>query len=304
MSVASQPQVPLSHAKQIDAVVETSKAVRLGKEQRWGTPHLCSPFIILWRYRDLIVQMVQREVVSRYRGSVLGMAWSFLTPLFLLAIYTFVFGFVLRVRWGTGAHSQAESVLMLFTGLIVYWLFSECVNRAPGLVVTNVNYVKKVIFPLEILPWVAVGSALFNAAMNLLVLLLFAVVLRASLPWTVLLLPLIFLPLVMFTLGLSWGLASLGVFLRDIGQTITLMTTALLFISPVLYPVSAVPASVQPFLYVNPLTFIVEQTREVLLWGRLPHWQDFGLYLLGSLVVAWLGLLWFHKTRRGFADVL
>lgn len=304
MSVVTQPRAPLSNAHQIDAVVETSNAVRLRKRRGKETLGPFSPFVILWRYRDLIVQMAKREVVSRYRGSVLGILWSFLTPLFMLAIYTFVFGFVLRVRWGTEVHSQAESALILFAGLIVYWLFTECVNRAPGLVVNNVNYVKKVIFPLEILPWVAMGSALFNAAMNILVLLLFSLVLRESLPWTVLLLPLIFLPLVMFTMGLSWGLASLGVFLRDIGQTITLVTTALLFVSPVLYPVSAVPVPVQPFLYVNPLTFIVEQTRAALLWGKQPHWQGLGIYLLSSVVVAWLGLLWFHKTRRGFADVL
>jgi lipopolysaccharide transport system permease protein len=222
----------------------------------------------------------------------------------MLAIYTFVFGIVLQVRWGQEIGNQAEFALILFAGLIVHSLFAECVNRAPGLILSNVNYVKKVVFPLEILPWVAMGSALFHLTMSIGVLLLFYVSVYHAFPWTIVTLPLVLLPLTLLTMGLAWFLASCGVFLRDVGQTVGLLTTALLFMSPVLYPVSSVPEFFRIYLFLNPLTFIIEQTRAVLLWGRMPNWGGLGVYLVCSLVVAWLGLLWFQKTRRGFADVL
>jgi lipopolysaccharide transport system permease protein len=248
--------------------------------------------------------MIKREVIGRYRGSILGILWSFLTPLVTLAIYSFVFGFVMRVRWRAESQSQIESSLILFAGLVVYGLFAECVTRAPGLIVSHTNYVKKVIFPLEILPWVNMGAALFHALMSLLVILVFTLGVYGALPWTVITLPVILFPFVLLTMGLCWFLASLGVFLRDMQQTVGLLTNALLFLSPVLYPISSVPASVHMLLFANPLTFVVEQVRGALLWGDLPHWPGLGWYSLGSVVIAWLGLWWFQKTRRGFADVL
>lgn len=258
----------------------------------------------LWRHRNLIRQMSTREVMSRYRGSTLGLLWSFFHPLVMLAIYTFIFSVVFQARWGRPIESHAEFALILFAGLVVYSLFAECVNRAPGLIVSNTNYVKKVIFPLEILPWVAMGSALFHATVSLGVLLLFQLALYHTIPWTVVTLPVILLPLILFTLGLCWFLASCGVFLRDVGQTVGLLTTALMFLSPVLYPVSALPESFRWYLLLNPLTFLIEQTRGVLLWGTLPNWAGLGMYAIGGLLVAWLGLLWFQNTRQGFADVL
>jgi len=266
--------------------------------------HPFSPFVIVWRYRELIWQMTKREVIGRYRGSILGVLWSFLTPLCMLAIYSFVFGFVMHVRWRAESPSQIESSLILFAGLVVYGLFAECVTRAPGLIVSNTNYVKKVIFPLEILPWVIIGAALFHALMSLIVLFIFTIGVYGTLPWTVVTLPVIVLPFVLLTVGLCWFLASLGVFLRDINQTVGLFTTALLFLSPVLYPSSSVPASIHLLLLVNPLTFVVEQVRDALLWGHVPHWSGLGCYFIGSVVIAWFGLWWFQKTRRGFADVL
>jgi len=278
--------------------------VRYPKERERHTAHPLPVFLSLWRFRDLIWQMSKREVISRYRGSTLGLLWSFFHPLFMLTIYTFVFSVVFQARWGKEIHNQAEFALILFAGLIVYSLFAECVNRAPGLVLGNANYVKKVVFPLEILPWIAMGSALFHAAVSIGVLLLFQLALYFSLPWTVLTLPLVLFPLILFTVGISWFLASCGVFLRDVGQTVGLLTTALLFLSPVLYPFSALPESFRHYLLLNPLTFIIEQARDVLLWGKMPHWAGLGLYSLCSLLVAWLGLVWFQKTRKGFADVL
>jgi ABC-type polysaccharide/polyol phosphate export systems, permease component len=148
------------------------------------------------------------------------------------------------------------------------------------------------------------GSALFHAAVSISVLLGVYVGLYRALSWMVLTLPVVLFPLVLLTMGLSWFLASCGVFLRDVGQTVGLLTTALLFMSPVFYPVAALPEPFRPYLWLNPLTFIIEQARDVLLWGRLPNWQGLGIYCVCSLLVAWLGLWWFEKTRVGFADVL
>lgn len=256
-----------------------------------------------WTHRALIGQMVRREVIGRYRGSFLGLLWSFVTPLLMLAVYTFVFSVVFQGRWGAGSENRFEFALVLFTGLVVFNLFSECVSRAPGLILANVNYVKKVIFPLEILPWVALGAALFHALASLTVLMLF-LAMATSLPWTVALLPVVLFPLLPLIMGLSWLLASLGVFIRDIGQFMGMLMTALLFMSPVFYPASALPENMRGWLYLNPLTFIIEQAREVAIWGRLPDWSGLLLYLGFAMLAAWAGLAWFQKTRKGFADVL
>lgn len=172
------------------------------------------------------------------------------------------------------------------------------------LIITNVSYVKKVVFPLEILTWVSLGSALFHAAISMVVWLAFYAMINSSLHWTVLLLPLVLFPLVMFTMGISWFLAALGVYLRDVGQTVGIITTILMFLSPVFFPVASLPAEYQPLIYANPLTFIIEQARDVLVWGKLPDWYMLGFYALASVIVSWLGFAWFQKTRRGFADVL
>ncbi len=258
-----------------------------------------------WRHRHLIWQMARREVIGRYRGSVLGLLWSFFNPLLMLAVYTFVFSVVFQARWGQGeSGGRAEFAIILFAGLIVFNLFAEVINRAPGLIVSHANYVKKVVFPLEILPVVAAGSALFHTLVSLAVLLLAFALIHHSLPWTVLLFPVVLLPLVVLTIGLAWFLASLGVFLRDVAQTVGILTTALLFLSPIFFPASALPEMIRPFLFLNPLALVIEQTREVLIWGRVPDWLGLALYGVISLMVAGAGLLWFQKTRKGFADVL
>lgn len=261
-------------------------------------------FRSFWHHRGLIVQMTKREVIGRYRGSVLGLLWSFFHPILMLAVYTFVFSVVFKARWGMGSESKTEFALLLFAGLIVHALFAECVNRAPTLMVGNTNYVKKVVFPLEILPWISLGSALFHAGVSVVVLVLFYVTVNLSVNWTVLLLPIVLFPLALLTIGVSWFLASIGVYLRDVGHTISIVTTVMLFLSPVLYPVSALPDKYQILLYINPLTFIIEQARHLLIWGNLPSWGGLGAYTVFSLIAAWLGLFWFQKTRKGFADVL
>lgn len=266
-----------------------------------------SPFQIfssLISHRQLIWAMTRREVIGRYRGSVMGILWSFLNPVLMLAVYTFVFSVVFNARWGGGGESKTEFAVVLFAGMIVYSLFAECVNRAPALIFANVSYVKKVVFPLEILPWISLGSALFHTVISLGVWLAFYALVNLSLHWTALLLPLVLFPLVMFTMGISWFLAALGVYLRDVAQTVGIVTTILMFLSPVFYPVASLPEEYRTLIYANPLTFIIEQARDVLVWGKLPDWPMLGLYTLVAVIVSWLGFVAFQKTRRGFADVL
>lgn len=257
-----------------------------------------------WRNRGLIITMVKREVVGRYRGSIFGIFWSLFNPVFMLTVYTFVFSVVFKARWNTGSESKTEFALVLFAGLIVFNLFAECFNRAPTLILANVNYVKKVVFPLEILPWVSLGSALFHAIVSVGVWLLAYCLLFGVPHRTVILLPLIILPLILLVLGVTWGLASLGVYLRDISQLIGIVTTVLLFLSPIFYPASALPERYQNLLLCNPLTPAIEQIRDVLFWGNMPSLIFFTSYLLGTALTAWFGFVWFQKTRRGFADVL
>ena len=257
-----------------------------------------------WRNRQLIRNLVQREVLGRYKGSVLGIFWSLATPIFMLAVYTFVFSVVFKARWGGGSDSKTEFALLLFAGLIIFNLFSECISRAPGLILANVNYVKKVVFPLEVLPWVSMGSALFHFAVSLGVWLVAYLVLFGVPHWHVVLLPLVVVPLVLFVMGLSWALASLGVYLRDVGQIIGLVITVLMFLSPIFYPASSLPPEYQPIMFFNPLTPPIEMARDLLYWGQMPNMTLLALYAAGSLAFALLGFAWFQKTRKGFADVL
>ena len=256
------------------------------------------------RYRNLIIQMTKREVIGRYRGSMLGIAWSFFNPLIMLAVYTIVFSTVFQARWSVGSESKTEFALILFVGMIVHGILAEIMNHSPALMLRNVNYVKKVVFPLEILPWVVLGSTLFHACISLLVWSLFYLAVNYSLQWTIIFLPLVLIPLVMFSLGVSWALASLGVYIRDIGQMTGVLTTILLFMSPIFYPASMLPEPYQTIIYLNPLTFVIEQARDVLMWGKLPDWSGLVVAYIVSMLVAWAGFAWFQKTRKGFADVL
>lgn len=262
----------------------------------------------LVQHRHLIFQMTKREVIGRYRGSVLGLLWSFLNPLLMLSVYTFVFSVVFKSRWGISPPGTEESktmfAIMLFTGLIVHAIFAEVINRSPSVVLSNVNYVKKVVFPLEILPIITLGAALFHSLISFIVLLLAYAIFQGVPHLTVLLMPVVILPLVILTVGLAWILASLGVYLQDVGQTTGIITTIMLFLSPVFFPVHSLPEQYQSIIMLNPLTFIIEEMREILVWGRLPDFEGLAVYLGCSLIVAILGYSWFQKTRAGFADVL
>lgn len=238
----------------------------------------------------------------------MGIGWSFLNPLLMLAVFTFVFSVVFKAKWGVSMGGEEEGkgvfAVILFVGLIIHTLFSEILTRSPSLIVGNVNYVKKVIFPLEILPITAVLSALFHMAISLLVW-LFAYLLLIGLPgWQIVFLPLVALPLLVLSIGVSYILASLGVFLRDIGQTMGILATVLLFLSPVFFPIEHLPEQYRPLFLANPLTFIIQQSREVLIWKHVPDFMGLLFYTLVATVVLLVGFAWFQKSRKGFSDVL
>ena len=256
------------------------------------------------RSKGLIYQLVKRNILGRYRGSMFGLVWSFFNPVLMLTVYTIVFSTVFKARWNTGAESRTEFALALFIGMITHGIVAEILNKSPRLIITNVNYVKKVVFPLEILPWVVMGATLFHSFISLIVWVLFYIVVNQSIHWTLIFLPIVFIPLVILSIGLSWFLASLGVFIRDIGQITGVLAMVLLFMSPVFYPASMLPEPYQTLIYLNPLTFIIEQARDVLMWGELPNWRGLGIYYVVSCISAWAGFIWFQKTRGGFADVL
>lgn len=258
----------------------------------------------LWQHRDLLRQLVWRDIAQRYRGSVLGLAWSLLTPLLMLLVYTFVFSVVFPSRWGALPQSTTHFALVIFIGLCVHGFFAEVIQRAPGLILAHQNYVKRVVFPLEVLPAVTVCVGVFQWLVSVLVLVAAQWWLTGGLPVSALWLPVVMAPLVLVALGAAWFIAALGVFMRDIAAVVGPFTTVLMFLSPVFYAQEAVPAPFRQWLGLNPLTFIIEQSRAVLLAGQMPDWTGLGIYTALALLVAWAGYVWFQLTKRGFADVL
>jgi len=262
-------------------------------------------FETFWAHRTLIFNLARRDVLGRYSGSFLGLLWSFFNPLLMLGVYTYVFGIVFKARWSPNESSSIlEFAVVLFAGLLAFGIFSECVNRAPSLMLQNPGFVKRVVFPLEIMPWVVLCSSLFHTLISLAVLALVMLVGFGALPMTWPLFLVVLLPLVLFVLGLSWALAALGVYLRDLAQTITIVTTVMMFLSPIFYPASAVPAGFRWAIEWNPMSFFIEQTRVVLIWGKLPDFAGLAAMTVGGLAVAWLGLALFQHARDGFADVV
>jgi lipopolysaccharide transport system permease protein len=257
-----------------------------------------------YKISPLTLTLIRRGVEQRYRGSALGVLWAFLTPLLMLLVFTFVFGVIFQSRWSAEVSNTFEFAMVLFAGITTFGLFSEIVGTAPGLITGQPNLVKKVVFPLEILPVVALGEALFQAAIAYGILLVANTFLGTGFHASCLALPLLLLPLALTALGLAWFFSALGVYVRDIGQILPTLLTALMFMSAVFYPVSALPVWLQPALAYNPLIGAVEMARNALVFGTLPRVDQFASALIVGAIIAVLGYLFFQKTRRGFADVL
>jgi len=264
------------------------------------------PKVVL-RNRPLLKQMTIRNVQARYRGSLLGLVWSFVQPLMMLCVYTFVFSIVFKAKWGVDAAEQGGKgafAVIMFCGMSLYNLFSEATNASCVCVTYNVNFVKKVIFPLEILPLSQVLATFLIGLAWFLMLFVGVWVILGFVGWTMLLLPIVLLPLLVFTLGVSYFVAAFGVFVRDTQYVMGVILQMLFFATPIFYPISAVPEDLRWILLYNPLTVFIEQARNVFLYGALPDWGFLGVAALISCVVLQLGFFFFVRTKRGFADVL
>jgi lipopolysaccharide transport system permease protein len=258
----------------------------------------------LVRHRDLLRELVKRDFLGRYRGSVVGVAWSLFHPLLMLTIYTFVFSVAFKARWGGEGDGKIGFAIVLFSGMIVHGLFAECVSRAPDLINSHPNYVKKVIFPLEILPWMALWSAVLHFLVNFAVLFTFCMVSGVPVHASTLLVPVLLAPLLLVTIGLTLLFAALGVYLRDLAQGIGILANVLLFLSPVFYPIDALPPAYRTLIEWNPITLPVLQLRDAMLWDRPIQWDRWAGAMVAGLLICQLGYWWFQKTRKGFADVV
>lgn len=266
---------------------------------------LRGPFSAFFNYRSLTLELAKREVAGRYRGASFGLLWSVISPFLMLCVYTFAFGYIMKGRWPQQVgDSHAGFALILFIGLIVHGFFAECLTRSATLIVGNANFVKRVIFPLEILPWPMIISALFHAFMNVLVFVALTLLVGNAIPITIFILPLVFIPFVIMSVAVSWVFAALGVYFRDLSQVTGVLATAMLFTSSAMIPVASLPLEFRRLFALNPLTFIIDQAREVALWGHMPDWRGLAIYSVLALAAAYLGYFWFVATKKGFADVL
>lgn len=265
---------------------------------------MARPFAALADHRSLTIELARRDILGRYRGASFGLLWSLISPFLMLMIYTFAFGTVMGGRWPQVEEGDTSFSIILFAALMVHGFFSECLVKSPTLITANPNFVKRVIFPIDILPWPLVLSALFHTGTTLLVFLVLRLVMDGQVAWTTVFFPLVMLPLVVLCLAMSWFLAALGVYLRDITQVTPLLSLAMLFLSTAMMPLASVPVDYRWIFMLNPLSFIIDQARAVLLWGELPDWQGLGIYLAVALALVYAARYFFATTRRGFADVL
>lgn len=262
------------------------------------------PLETLLRNGQLYRRVLVRDIQSTFRGSALGLAWIVVIPLVLVAIYTFVFGMVLSSTFSIGTRTRIEVPLLFFTGLTVFGFFMEVVGRSPNFIRENAVYVKKIVFPLEILPWVLIGTALFKFAINFALLLVFLGVFTGGVPAGALMLPLVLVPFLLMTAGLSWLLAAVGTYVRDLPHAIQALAPIIMFISPIFYSVQQVPAPFATLYYANPLTFVLESVRGLLFFDTAPSAAGLLVFAAASLLVFAAGYAFFQRARPGFADVV
>jgi lipopolysaccharide transport system permease protein len=260
--------------------------------------------VTVWRYWNLISRLIGREFRARYRGSLLGVVWAILTPLLTVLVFTFVFSVVFKTKWGVDKTTNGSFVVILLLGLAINNIFAESISRAPTVIMANVSYVKKVVFPLEVLPVVVVIGSLVNASFSLGIVIVANFFITGIVHSTLLFLPFILAPYLLLVVGVTMFFSSIGVFIRDLSQIVGLLVTILLFMTPIFYPLSSVPEPYRAWLYLNPLTFTIEQARGVSLFGLPPDWTGISLYSAGAVAILAAGLFWFQRTRNGFADVM
>lgn len=263
-----------------------------------------APFLLIWRYQQLLRRLVQRDVEQRFLGSILGKGWAVISPLIMLTIYTVSFGLIIQPQWQKSVSSPAEVALIYFTGLIVFDFFFEGVNRGPSLIIDHVGYIKKIVFPLEIVAWVVLGSACFRLLIGVVLASVFYLAIKGAPPINIVIIPLLFALLSMFAVGFVWLLSCLAVFVRDIRHLIMVLMPTFMFLTPVFFPLSAAPETAQRLLYINPLTFPLEATRSALFHGQWPSLWSLAIYAMIGWLFCWCCYRIFMKLRAEFADVL
>lgn len=273
-------------------------------EERYLFRPLAALKLVFGRNSNLLRQFVRRNVEARYKGSFLGIVWSFAQPLMMLAVYTFVFSVVFKAKTQFAGDIEVPFSLFMLCGMAVFSIFSESVNGCCNAVAGNPNFVKKVVFPLEILP---VSQVLSTSILNLVwfvLLILGMLIFVHQVFWTMLLLPLVLIPTVLLALGCGFISASCSVYIRDLQYLIGVLVQVLFFMSPIFYSLKQIPETYRWVLKLNPLAMLIEQTRELFLFGYQPDYRLLGLLTLISYLVFHLGLVWFEKTKKGFADVI
>jgi len=265
---------------------------------------LTDMFYRVWKHRHLTSLLIARNVEASFRGSALGKLWTALVPLLRLAVYTTVLGFILKVKWPGQHNRPLETALLYFVGLTFYDFFMESVSAAPGLMLDNVNFVKKVVFPLEILPCAALGASLVRLGVTGAILLIFFLVIRGVPPLAVLSIPFVVAPFALLVLGAVWFLSALGAYVRDLRQLMGVLALVMMYLSPIFFPLTALPARARPFFYLNPLAFPIESTRAALFAGAWPNWLALALYIAVAWLFAAAGYRWFLRVKPGFADVV
>ncbi|HEY3638484.1 MAG TPA: ABC transporter permease [Rhizomicrobium sp.] len=261
-------------------------------------------FLRIWKHRHLASLLITRNVEANFRGSLLGKAWTALVPLLRLAVYTTVLGFILKVKWPGHEHRPLDTALLYFVGLTFYDFFMEAINAAPSLMFDNVNFVKKVVFPLEILPFVTLGAALVRLAVTGAILLTFFLVIKGIPPLTIFAIPLVVAPFALLVLGIIWFLSALGAYVRDLRQLMGVLALIMMYLSPIFFPLTMVPARARMFFYANPLAFPIESTRAALFADAWPNWSALALYCAIAWLIAAAGYRWFLRVKPGFADVV
>jgi lipopolysaccharide transport system permease protein len=265
---------------------------------------LLRPMTSVWERRVLFRRVLRRDIEASFRGSALGVLWIVLIPLAMVAVYTFVFGVILQSAWQTADVPPTVVPLIYFCGIVIFGFFIEVVNRSPNHIRSNATYVKKVIFPLDLLDWVLVGSAATRLAVGLLLLAVFIIIVQQRLPVEMLLLPVLLAPVAVMMLGVAWILSAIGTYVRDLGHMITVVSPVIMFVSPVFYSLQQVPEAFRGIYMINPMSFPLEHARQILFFGQGIPWADYGLYWLAAIVVFYAGYLFFQRARPGFADVV
>lgn len=296
-------QVESGRAQLLDTGLTTLRAIRSQNFRKAVGKAFTLPVTSIWQNRRLIQSMVRRDILARYRGSFGDVLWTVLNPLLLMATYSFVFGVVLQSRFGAD-NSRSGFVLNFFAGMLPWLAFSEAVGRAPHVMLEHRNFIRKLLFPVEILPVTQTLAALVTQAFATGVFLLILLLVRGGLPASALWLPVLLIPQVFFTLGTAWLLSALGVFMRDLGQIIGFLLTLWFFLTPICYPETSLPKEAAFVLTKNPIYVLVRGYRAVFLENSAPAFSSLWKLWLVAGVMFVLGYACFHKLRKSFADVI